>query len=460
MKYFIYFFLIFTLVNAFKINTKKINIYKFGGKSLSNSKKIINICKIINNEINNDIYPIIVLSAIGETTNTILNYNKDINNLNSLKDNYNQILNELELNSDVKNKVNNLLFQLEINIDKLDYNNLKSLDHLQSFGERISVKIISGYLNKLNINSIPINSWNIGIRSDSNFGNAKLLDSSKIINSKINKLKKNNLIPVITGFISKDKYDQITTLGRGGSDLIATYIASCIKCNEIQLWKDVNGMRTSDPKIISNTKKLNKISYDEATELAYFGSKILHPTSICPILKSKIKIPIKIKNTNNISCDGTLITNCNPSKKKVTAITMKSNITLIDIVSTRMVAQSGFLAKIFNIFENSSISVDTIATSEVSVSLTLDSFQILNKNTLYNLKKYAFINVKYDKAIVSFISNKDQQIVLSEILLMLNKNKIKVEMISQGASKINICLVVPLDKGKETMKLIHEKYII
>ena len=350
--------------------------------------------------------------------------------------------------------------ELETNINKLDFNCLKSLDKLQSYGERMSVKIISGYLNKLNINSISIDAWDIGINSDSNFGNAKLLDSSKIINSKIKKLKKNNLIPVITGFIAKDKYDQITTLGRGGSDLTATYIGSCIKCNEIQLWKDVNGMRTSDPKIISNTKKLNRISYDEATELAYFGSKILHPTSICPILKSKIKIPIIIKNTKNISCNGTLITDCNPSRNKVTAVTMKSNITLIDIVSTRMVAQSGFLSKIFNIFENSSISVDTIATSEVSVSLTLDSFQILNKNTLDNLKKYAFIDVKYDKAIVSFISNKDQQIVLSEILLMLNKNKIKVEMISQGASKINICLVVPLDKGKETMKLIHEKYII
>ena len=213
---------------------------------------------------------------------------------------------------------------------------------------------------------------------------------------------------------------------------------------------------SSDPKIVEEAVPVPEITYQEARELAYFGAKILHPISMQPAIKSNI--PVLIKNSYNINHPGTLITKDRTNKNIVTAITSKNDIILIDIVSSRMLNQYGFLSTIFNIFEEFNTSIDVIASSEISVSLTLNENNY-NKKMIEKLKEVACVVVNDSYSIISLISDIDKSSeVLSKIFLTLSKNNIKVEMISQGASKNNISLVIKKDKTDETLKLIHKTF--
>ena len=215
---------------------------------------------------------------------------------------------------------------------------------------------------------------------------------------------------IVTGFIGHDQQGRITTLGRGGSDLTATVLGSGAGVDEIQVWKDVDGIMTSDPRLVKTAKPVQYVTYEEAAELAFFGAEVLHPISMQPAIKSKI--PVRVKNSYNPNATGTLITGTrDKTSSLVTAITCKKNVQLVDIVSTRMLGQYGFLSEVFSIFESCKVSVDVVASSDVSVSLTLDQKQkdkqdmplLLNK-----LNQIAEVVVFDERAIVSLISNLDR----------------------------------------------------
>ena len=180
-----------------------------------------------------------------------------------------------------------------------------------------------------------------------------------------------NIVPVITGFIGQDENGHITTLGRGGSDLSSTIFGSAFPVDEIQVWKDVDGIMTADPRLISAATPVECVTYEEAAELAFFGAEVLHPIAMMPAIKSCI--PVRVKNSYNPSAVGTVIQDKrDKSNTLVTAITSKSDVKIIDVVSTRMLGQYGFLSKVFTTFEECGISVDVVASSDVSLSMTLD----------------------------------------------------------------------------------------
>jgi aspartate kinase len=267
---------------------------------------------------------------------------------------------------------------------------------------------------------------------------------------------KGNVLPVVTGFLAKDEKGSITTLGRGGSDLSATMIAAACRADEVQVWKDVDGILTADPRIVKNAKPVQYVTYEEASELAYFGAQVLHPRAMQPCMKTGT--PVLVKNSYNIEAPGTQIESAGAAAKKsppVRAITSKHNVTLVDIVSTRMLGQYGFLSEVFSIFAKYNISVDMVATSEVSVSLTLDTAYDLAE-VKKELSKIAGVEIKTGKAIVSIIGNvKRSSEILARAFRICQLIGVPVQMISQGASKVNISFIVNETEAAEVVKSLH-----
>ena len=269
-------------------------------------------------------------------------------------------------------------------------------------------------------------------------------------------------VPVVTGFIAHDKEGRITTLGRGGSDLTASTLGVASNVDEIQVWKDVNGIMSANPKLVPDAVPVPFVSFEEAAELAYFGAEILHPISMIPAMK--YNIPVRVKNSYNPSHPGTVITaERDYGDTLVTAITTKRNIDLVDIVSTWMLGQYGFLSKVFSIFEELKLSVDVVATSEVSISLTLDKKKSGGKENeekmVQELQKYASVTIHDNRAIVSLIANVERSSeVMAIVFDALKDAGIQVEMLSQGASKVNISLIVRDEDCEKTIKVIHDRF--
>jgi aspartate kinase len=253
-----------------------------------------------------------------------------------------------------------------------------------------------------------------------------------------------DVVAVVTGFIGHDPNGRITTLGRGGSDLTATAIGAACQLDEVQVWKDVDGILSSDPRLVPNAIPVPDVSYEEASEMAYFGAKVLHPIAMMPVMQ--YNIPVRVKNSYNPSAAGTVIVNRDaPSNRLVTAITYKRNIKLLDIQSTHMLGAYGFLSKVFAEFEMHKLSVDVLASSEVSISLTLDKKQRdENMNSLLkNLGPYADVALKEDMSLLTLIADVGRTSeVLATVFRVFCNEDIKVQMMSQGASKVNISFVL------------------
>jgi len=306
------------------------------------------------------------------------------------------------------------------------------------------------------MNARAFDAWDLGFISNSNYTSAELLKESwDLIPAKVLPLIKGNVLPVVTGFLAKDEKGSITTLGRGGSDLSATMIAAACKAEEAQVWKDVDGILTADPRIVKTARPVQNVTYDEAAELAYFGAQVLHPRAMQPCMKTGT--PVLVKNSYNIDAPGTKIEQTLTSKKSppVRAITSKHKVTLVDIVSTRMLGQYGFLSEVFAVFAKHNISIDMVATSEVSVSLTLDTSYDLSE-IKKELSKIASIDIKAEKAIISIIGNvKRSSEILARAFRICQLIGVTVQMISQGASKVNISFIVNDSESEEVVKSLH-----
>ncbi len=437
-------------------------VMKFGGSSVANADRIRHVASIIKEY--KEKRPVVVLSAMGDTTDHLLEAadlavkgTVDVKNVMEL---HNQTEKELGIKADSLEDLQKELLQLLTGISMLKELTKRTRDYLVSFGERMSVRIMAAYLKKEGIEADYYDAWDIGFVSDNNYMSAELDDCVwKTIPEHLNDYKngKSNAIPIVTGFIAKDKEGHITTLGRGGSDLSATMIGSAMQAEEIQTWKDVDGILTADPRICKNAKPVSEVTYEEAQELAVFGSQVLHPRSMVPCIKSGTTV--RVKNSYNIKSPGSIIVAKHTSKpNRVCAITSVKHVTLIDIVSTRMLGAAGFLAHIFNQFLKWNISIDVIATSEVSVSLTINSNADIS-GLLEDLKKVADVQVKTEKAIIAIICDvASTSSILADGFKALNDAGINVQMISQGASKVNISFICDEKESNDVVKILHKAF--
>lgn len=435
-------------------------VIKFGGTSVGNAERIRKTAEIIKSQFGRK--PVVIVSAVAKITDALIKLaNEAVNGngedtFNAVKNAHLEIIRQLGIDNSLLNEDFNDLYRLVKEMQENKKLDTKILDTFQSFGERMSSKIVAAHLNKIGISSEPFNSWDLGFVTNDIFGNAEPLETS-YVNIKNNILKL-DLIPVITGFIGKNENNEITTLGRGGSDYSAAIIGSAIDAEEIQIWTDVDGIMTTDPKLVPNAKTIARVSFAEASELAYFGARVLHPKTILPALRKGI--PVKVLNSLNPGNEGTVIlSDSHKNSHAIKAIACKKGINMINIDSSRMLGAYGFLARIFYIFNKYRKSVDVISTSEVSVSLTIDNDDNIS-NIISELKEFANVELSRGKSIVCVVGDglKQEKGIAGRIFTTLGKNDINIEMISQGASKINITFVVDGENGEKAVRALHQEY--
>lgn len=431
-------------------------VMKFGGSSVGDAERIRSVAQIVKSKMNQK--PVVVVSAVKGITDMLIKLANEKENREKTSENIKNvhygILNELNIDKLLIENDLNELMDLTKDASNAD---AKLLDRFVSFGERMSSKIVAAELRRIGIKSEAFNSYDIGFLTDDNFGDAEPLKKAyDIMNEKI---KKMSIVPVITGFLGKTENNEITTLGRGGSDFTAGIIGAAINAAEIQIWTDVDGIMTTDPRIANSAKTISEVSFAEASELAYFGAKVLHPKSILPAMKKNI--PVKVLNTFNPDHPGTTIVNKAKSDKSnaVKAIACKKNITLVNINSTRMIGSYGFMAKLFGIFADWKKSIDVISTSEVSVSLSMDNDRDIGGIVL-DLRKISNVDILRDKSIICVVGEGMRHTpgVSGRIFSALGCNKINIEMISQGASEINVTFIVDGKDADNAVRVLHKEY--
>ncbi|KAK8673384.1 hypothetical protein V6N13_111724 [Hibiscus sabdariffa] len=453
-------------------------VMKFGGSSVASAERMREVADLILSF--PDERPVIVLSAMGKTTNKLLLAGEKavscgVTNVEALeelffiKDLHYRTANELGVDRSIVDGHLEVLEQLLKGISMMKELTLRTKDYLVSFGECMSTRIFAAYLNKIGVKARQYDAFEIGFITTDDFTNADILEATfPAVAKRLNDdWFSDPAIPIVTGFLGKGwRSGAITTLGRGGSDLTATTIRKALGLREIQVWKDVDGVLTCDPNIYPQAEPVPYLTFDEAAELAYFGAQVLHPQSMRPAREGDI--PVRVKNSYNPNAPGTLITrNRDMSKAVLTSIVLKRNVTMLDIVSTRMLGQFGFLAKVFSIFEDLGISVDVVATSEVSISLTLDPSKLWSRELIQQeldhvveeLEKIAVVNLLQHRSIISLIGNVQRSsLILEKAFRVLRTSGVNVQMISQGASKVNISLIVNDNEAEQCVRALHSTF--
>ncbi|KAL3519234.1 hypothetical protein ACH5RR_017383 [Cinchona calisaya] len=453
-------------------------VMKFGGSSVASAERMKEVADLICSF--PEERPVIVLSAMGKTTNNLLQSGEkavscgvsnvnDIEELDFIKELHLRTVHELGLESSIISKHIDELEQLLKGIAMMKELTLRTRDYLVSFGECMSTRIFAAYLNKIGVKARQYDAFEIGFITTDDFTNADILEATypAVAKRLHDDWISHPAIPIVTGFLGKGwRTCAVTTFGRGGSDLTATTIGKALGLREIQVWKDVDGVLTCDPNIYPQAEPVPFLTFEEAAELAYFGAQVLHPQSMRPVKEADI--PVRVKNSYNPKAPGTLITRARDMSEAVlTSIVLKRNVTMLDIVSTRMLGQFGFLAKVFSTFEDLGISVDVVATSEVSISLTLDPSKLWSRELIQQeldhvveeLEKIAVVNLLQRRSIISLIGNVQRSsLILEKAFHVLRTNGVNVQMISQGASKVNISLIVNDNEAEQCVRALHSTF--
>ncbi|KAL0424183.1 UNVERIFIED_CONTAM: Aspartokinase, chloroplastic [Sesamum radiatum] len=404
-------------------------VMKFGGSSVASADRMKEVADLILSF--PEERPVIVLCH-GE------NNQQALTELTFLKDLHLRTADELGVERSVISKHLFELEQLLNGIAMMKEMTPRTKDYLVSFGECMSTRIFAAYLNKIGVKARQYDAFDIGFITTDDFTNADILEATypAVAKRLHGDWMSDPAIPIVTGFLGKGwRSCAVTTLGRGGSDLTATTIGKALGLREIQVWKDVDGVLTCDPNIYPRAAPVPLLTFDEAAELAYFGAQVLHPQSMRPAREGDI--PVRVKNSYNPKAPGTLIT------------------------------RTRDMSEVFSIFEDLEISVDVVATSEVSISLTLDPSKLWSRELILQeldhvveeLEKIAVVNLLQHRSIISLIGNVQRSsLILEKAFHVLRTNGVNVQMISQGASKVNISLIVNDSEAEQCVRALHSAF--
>jgi len=328
-------------------------------------------------------------------------------------------------------------------------------DAVLATGELLSSRIFTALLAAEGVPARWVDSRRVVVTTDA-FGAALPVDRTpEAVVQEVMPVLRMGEVAVLAGFVGATKDGVTTTLGRGGSDFSAAIIGAALDAREIQIWTDVDGMLTSDPRIVSDALPVDRLSFEEASELAYFGAKVLHPSTILPAIEKNI--PVRILNTMRPDAAGSLIAAHAPRRDGLTAIACKRNITLINITSTRMLLAYGFLRRVFEVFERYATSVDVVTTSEVSVSVTVDDDRRVDVITR-ELTAFSSVQVERGVAIISAVGDRlrsDPAIAVSVIAAL---GRFPLRMVSQAASRRNVTVVLADDDVPAAMTRLHQEF--
>ena len=330
-------------------------------------------------------------------------------------------------------------------------------DLVVSFGERISSRIIAAAFQEHGIDAAHVDAREV-IITDSQFQKAIPLDSliEKRATEHLRPLLNNGKVPVMGGFIAANEDGITTTIGRGGSDFTGALVGGALVADAIEIWTDVDGIMTSDPRVCPDALRVRVISFEEAAELAYFGAKVLHPATILPAVKRNI--PVLVLNSRNPTNEGTRIISIAPHcSSPFKSIAVKKKLSIIDVVASRMLMTHGYLSEIFAIFDKHKCPVDMVSTSEVSVSLTVDSNDKLPAIAA-DLSKLADVKYEGKKALICMVGEdiRGQNGMAAQVFTAIRH--INVRMISQGASEINMSFMIDEDDADEAVRSLHAAF--
>ena len=426
---------------------------KFGGTSVGSPERMKGVASLVT-ESGEPTF--IVLSAMSGTTNSLVEisdylYKKNPEGanevINNLEKKYMQHVEELYSTEEMKQTTREFL--------QGEFNYLRSFtkDLFTSFeeksivaqGEMMSTNMVVNYLKEQGVKAVLLNALDF-MRTDKNAE-----PDPQYIKEKLAAIMEQNegyQIYITQGFICRNAYGEIDNLQRGGSDYTASLIGAALPADEIQIWTDIDGMHNNDPRVVEHTEAVRQLNFEEAAELAYFGAKILHPTCVQPAKYAGI--PVRLKNTMDPKADGTIIDNV-LVRGKIKAVAAKDNITAIKIKSSRMLLATGFLRKVFEIFESYQTPIDMIATSEVGVSMSIDNDAHLN-DIVNELKKYGTVTVDSDMCIICVVGDLDWSNVGFETIATDAMKNIPVRMISYGGSNYNISFLIKEKDKKQALQ--------
>jgi bifunctional aspartokinase / homoserine dehydrogenase 1 len=451
-------------------------VCKFGGTSLGDSNKIRNVITIVKDKLKSNDKLILIFSAIGRTTDDIINLgNMAKNNLDYnetvdlLFNKHKKIVNELMITDTnyIINKINFIFEEIKLlllGISCLKDFNKKTSDKLLSYGEKLSFLIIGSFIKKdIDKNILMIDSSKY-ITTDSNFGNANVLIDKT--NEKFKKIKTEDFDIIVTsGFISMNEMNDPTTLGRGGGDYTSAIFGSCFEVNKVEIWTDVDGIMTSDPKIVKNAEKIDSISYNEMMELSHYGANVIYTPTILPLYNKKI--PIIVKNTFNPKMEGTIINfNKNERNEIATAISNIKNVSLVKVYGNYLIGKVGFSGNLFTLFSNNMINVIMISQSSSEHSIYIAIYESDSIKAKYNLEKTFYhqinnnemiVQIQDNKSIIAIETNNCNNILDISAKIYPIFKKYNVPIYTQNTSDHNVSIALDRKHLISIQNLIHDE---
>lgn len=434
-------------------------VMKFGGTSIQNAERIKRVFDIVKKHL--DHQPVIVASAFRGVTDDLIRLAHDAlkgdeSLLDKFKNVHYTVIDDLGLD---RNIIRDNLAELSVlikGISLVKELTPRTLDYVASFGERLSTRILAAHFNKAGIPSEQYDAFDIGMITDDRFNSANPLpEADGELRRHISRMSK---LPIITGYIGKTRSGDITTLGRNGSDYTATIIGAAIAAREVQIWSDTDGIMTADPRVVPTAKTLEALSFEEASELAYYGGKVLHPYTLLPAIRKNI--PVRALNTFKPEHKGTyIVAHLDNPKKGPKSIAHRKNQMILNITSPQMLLGYGFLSRIFDTFARHEVVINMVSTSEVSVSVTTENPRNLDK-AVADLQREFEVTIERDKAIICVVGDgiKFMPGVAGDIFEAVREVGVNVWMISQGASKINIAFVVNNEDVEPVCRALHRKF--
>ncbi|HYF49002.1 MAG TPA: aspartate kinase [Planctomycetota bacterium] len=450
-------------------------VMKFGGTSMGSPESITGCAELVEREIKlSGKKPLVIVSAHSgkggsmKVTDRLLEAARksvkgDVDGpFKIVADRHHEILDGLKLPRSTADKLLGELHDLLKGIHMVKEVTPRLFDFVASFGERLSARCFAALLQaRGHREAEAFDAYDLGLVTDSRFMNARPLPETYEKISEAFKPHANKLA-VVTGFIAKDKGGDITTIGRSGSDFSAAIFGAALNAEEIQVWKDVPGVMSCDPTLIKNVRPLPKLSFEEASELAYYGAEVLHPATMIPAMKRDI--PVRVLHTFDPEAPGTLITNKAELDPKfpVKCIVYKEDQVLINVRSERMLGMEGFMARLFAIFERHHIVIDMISTSEVSVSLTTNTTDPAKLDAVRkDLGELASkVEILPEKCIVAVVGEGMKHAVglAARTFRAVAASGVSLQMISQGASEINITFLVDNSEIPKVCESLHKEY--
>lgn len=428
-------------------------VMKFGGTSVGSPVRMQNVAKLVTAS---EERVFLVLSAMSGTTNSLLEISNYLYKKNT--DGANEIINRLEAKylqhgeelystDKWKNETRNFIREIFTYLRSFTKELFTSFEEksIVAQGEILSTNMMANYMKEQGYNVALVSALDF-MRTDKNSDPDPVYIKNKLGTVLDN--HKDVQVLITQGFICRNAYGEIDNLQRGGSDYTASLIGAAINASEIQIWTDIDGMHNNDPRVVEKTSPVHQLHFEEAAELAYFGAKILHPTCVQPAKYAGI--PVKLLNTMDPLAEGTTISNTT-EKGKIKAVAAKDNITAIKIKSSRMLLATGFLRKVFEIFESNQTAIDMVCTSEVGVSMSIDNKTHLHE-IVDELKKYGTVTVDEDMCIICVVGDLDWSNVGFETLATEAMKNIPVRMISYGGSNYNISFLI---KGSDKKKALQ-----